>query len=228
MLSLMLFLSLGTNTYASSNLHSFDSRMNDPKWYQLSQPSVREITLAKVQSSSVSKCASTHTVLPSDIDLSDIVNYGKIAWDIIIKGQPVLDFTGLEANALPKGESTWQGLECWEAPQARAYQIIYKNGFGMEVVKFNYKVVYSFGGRVNGMGRYLAHVSVIPDVKVLWGFSLNANVTAETPLNSGSSVDPVGQIQLDVEYTLVPFIPLSKVQEKQSFVMRGDGFFQKL
>lgn len=230
MLSLLLLLSLGTTkTYASQNFN--DPRMNDPRWYQLQNAEIRETTK---KSHSVVSDVCTHKPAKhglhkaGDVDLSDIINYGKIAWDIIVKGKAVLDFTGLEANALPKGDSDWQDLECWQNPIARSFNITYKNGFGAEVVNFNYKVVYSYGGRVNGTGRYLAHVSVIPDVKVLWGFAMDAKVTAETPLNAGSTVNPLGQIQIDLEYTLKPFVPLWSVQEKQSFVIRGDGYFQKL
>lgn len=64
------------------------------------------------------------------------------------------------AHALPRGLRRWTDLERWSPPETKTYEVVYKNKFGMEVVKFRFRLQYTYGGRRSGRGRYLANVSV--------------------------------------------------------------------
>jgi hypothetical protein len=81
-------------------------------------------------------------------------------------------------------------MEQWSSPATRSYNVIYKNLLGITVLDLTYtviffffclkffilffffKVTYTYGGRLNGKGRYLDNISIIPThVSVAWGFT---------------------------------------------------------
>lgn len=163
----------------------------------------------------------------ANLVLDQIINLGKKIWDVIAANKPVVNFQTDSANALPQGATGWENLQGWQVPASRLYHYTYENAFGMDVVDFKFRVLYSFGGNVSGKGHYLANVTVVPaDLSVAWGYSFNAQATVPSVLNAGTSVDPVGAVQMLVSWKIDTII--KHEQTTESFDVRGDGKFTDL
>ena len=120
--------------------------------------------------------------IPPFIDIiGQFMTIGEKIWKIIASGKPVLNIAETKAiNVLPVGAGnaiTALDLGHWSLPQVKNYKIVVKNGFKMNVVDFEYKVFYSYGGSYDGTGSYLAGVSVGSTyVKAKWGFKVDVDV----------------------------------------------------
>lgn len=159
--------------------------------------------------------------------LDQIINLGKKIWDVIAANKPVANFQTDTANALPRGATGWEILQGWQVPASRLYHYTYENGFGMNVVDFKFRVLYSFGGNVNGKGHYLANVTVVPaDLSVAWGYTFNAQATVPSVLNAGTSADPVAAVQMLVSWKIDTII--KHEESTESFDVRGNGMFTDL
>lgn len=158
----------------------------------------------------------------ADLVLDKIINMGKKVWAIVEANRPIVNVAENSANALPAGTSSWLQLQGWQNPKATTYEISYKNGYGWKVVKFAYTVIYTAGGNVNGAGRYLSQVTVVPKlVDVSWGFKFNAQITIPNTVNVGSSASPIAGEQIDVRWRVSSV--LKDISHVQSYFVRGDG-----
>ncbi|OFZ15936.1 MAG: hypothetical protein A2Z20_10785 [Bdellovibrionales bacterium RBG_16_40_8] len=156
-----------------------------------------------------------------DISLDDIINIGKKAWQFIINNRPVVNAGTQIASAIPRGITCWSDLENWHAPRGEVYRAIYVNGFGFEVVRLEFRLVYSYGGQVNGVGHYLSNATIqYSKLDVFWGFSINASVEVPPVTNVGTKENPVAAMQFSVLWTVRG---LNHLQRTASFVVYGDG-----
>jgi hypothetical protein len=170
-------------------------------------------------------------VKPADnlhgIDWNLVVNIGKQIWTIVEKNAPKVTTEIQQANAVPAGLTNWYDLECWQTPQVKAYRATYKNLYGVKVVDFAYQVIYTYGGRVSGKGRYLSQVSIVPtDLSVAWGYTFDAKVKIENVTNAGTQDSPMGAIQLSLNWGVKTVLKYNEVRE--NYYVRGDGHFQRL
>lgn len=152
-----------------------------------------------------------------------IINIGKKVWEIISAGQPVVNLNMEQsANALPRGVRCWDELSNWQVPSVRSYSQTFKNFYGMEVISFEFDVIYTHSGQINGKGRYLTNVQVHPkNVQVSWGFNLDAAVDIPSLVNLGSVEQPVAGMQVDVKWEASS--PLRKFNQSVSIFVQGDG-----
>lgn len=152
-----------------------------------------------------------------------IINIGKKVWEIITAGQPVSNLNMEQsANALPRGVRCWDELSNWQAPSVKRYSQSFKNYFGVEVIRFDFDVVYTPGGQIEGKGRYLTNVQVHPrNVYVGWGFSLNAAVDIPSLVNLGTADQPIAGMQVDVTWEASS--PLANFKQGISVFVQGDG-----
>lgn len=163
----------------------------------------------------------------ADIILDQIINMGKKVWDIVQKGQAVMDIKVDVATALPAGVNCWNTLSQWSRPQAKAYRVTYKNGLGMDAIRFQFQVQWLPGGTVEGKGRYVGYASILPtDVYGIWGMKLHARNTIPAVFNVGSSDSPVGAVQMTMNWRVVA--PFQKFEQAISFYVDGAGKFEKL
>jgi hypothetical protein len=154
--------------------------------------------------------------------LDQIINMGKEVWTIVESNKPVVNVSTTTANALPEGVRGWQDLAGWDMPRSQAYQVSYENGFGMDVVDFKFRVIYTSGGNVNGVGRYLTNVTIVPDdVSVSWGYTFNASNSVVGLTNAGTSADPMAAMQLQLTWSVDTVIKHDG--SNASFYVRGDG-----
>jgi hypothetical protein len=158
----------------------------------------------------------------SKVDLDELIRIGQKIYEIIRAGKPVVATKGFRASVVPKGLEDWRALAGWKAPRGATYSVVYENLLGMEVVRYSFDVLFSFGGSVGGKGAYLANVTVkLRDIGVAWGFSFDSRVEVGEPLNVGSASHPIAGLQLDVHWTVSTL--LKTVQASQTVFVQGDG-----
>ncbi len=152
---------------------------------------------------------------------------GKEIWTIIKENQPVMNTTYNAVSVLPKEVTAWDQMAGWQAPKSTVYQVTYKNFYGVDVIRFSYRLTYTSGGTYNGKGQYLSNVSVSPvHVRVLWGFELNSDVKIKNIQNTASLDSPVPGVEVEVGYNISTIFV--KEENAQVFYVRGDGYSQKL
>jgi hypothetical protein len=164
----------------------------------------------------------------AELVLDKVINMGRKVWAIVEANKPVVSFEGNTANALPQGVTSWDALQGWAAPSSRLYTYTYKNGFRMNVVKFSFRVLYTHGGSVNGKGRYLANVNVVPaSLDVLWGYKFNASAAVPSVLNASRVAgEPIAAAEILVSWKVETVLKHSR--RSVSLYARGDGVFKDL
>jgi hypothetical protein len=211
---------------------SASTDQNANKYYSIKSVEVKELTEHRFKPLARPLCEPT--IRPQGMDsifdgitLDQIINLGQKIWTIVEKNKPVVNLKIQKADALPNGVKEWTDLECWQVPESRVYRVSYKNGFGMTVVNIAFRVNYTYGGRVNGQGRYLSQVTVLPaQLDVAWGFKVNGEVRVANVTNAGTKAFPVGAIQMDVNWVIST--PLKYSESTETFYVRGDGLFKQL
>lgn len=162
-----------------------------------------------------------------DVVVDKVINIGKKIWEIVQAGKPVLNIRTDVATALPQGSRCWLDLQTWKMPESKLYSVSFKNGFGMEVVKMNYRVLWLPGGSVDGVGQFIGYAAVIPsDVSVAWGFSLNAQASVPTVFNMGTRAEPVAGMQMSMIYRVES--PIQTTEQSQAYFVNGKGDFKQL
>lgn len=161
--------------------------------------------------------------------IDQIVNLVDKIFGIIAKNQPVVNINVNYANAVPYGVSHWTQLQGWKTPAVRRYAFYAKNLYGMKVVDVEYQVHYTYGGNLNGKGKFLTGVTVEPiKVNTSWGYTVD--MTAEVPdstiANVGTAENPIAAMQVQLRYSIHTII--KDVQERQIYYVRGDGQFKSL
>ena len=153
---------------------------------------------------------------------SDIVTVGEKIWQIVEAGKPVVSVQVPVAFALPRGLTCWTDLDHWQVPRTQTYEVRYKNYFGVEVVHFRFRLQYTYGGGNDGVGRYLANVTVMPaELNVAWGYDFNAVVEVEQAVNMGSKKDPLAGLELNLKWTVKTV--LKESDNSFHFFVQGDG-----
>lgn len=160
----------------------------------------------------------------SDIgkDITEIINIGKKIWKIIEANRPVVNVKTDSATILPVGIQSALQLEGWSMPQSKRYGVAYKNLFGMEVVKFDFRFIYTYGGSLDGKGKYLANVTMVPaDLQVSWGFKFNADAKVVNMVNVGTKEDPVVGAELLLDWSVDTVFKHQR--QTVDFFVQGDG-----
>lgn len=193
---------------------------------------VSEVQLQQVEDSltfeslSMNDCAGTSDTFDplffDGVTWDQIVSVGKKVWEIVKAGKPVSHAQTPVVHALPAGLQCWTDLEHWQAPRTQTYEVVYKNGFGMEVVKFRFRLHYTYGGGKAEKGQYLANVSVLPaELNVMWGYTFNASVEVGNTVNLGSRENPVAGIEMNLKWNVNTVLKDS--QNSFHFFVQGDG-----
>lgn len=159
--------------------------------------------------------------------LDKIILLGKKVWNIVEAGKPVANFTSARADLLPQGITTWQQLGGWQVPVSRRYERKIQNKFGASVVHFRYRIIYTWGGNLNGKGLYLMGITVYPEiVDVAWGWKFDAKASIPTVANAGSSAFPTAAAEVLISSQIRT--PLTHLDNTESYYVRGDGYFVDL
>ena len=220
---LSLALALGLSFAASAQ----QLNPQDP-YYQISKISVREIGASKDISTTHSR---PNKLMMDKIqgvsDLEQIINIGQRLWQIIDDGCPVMNISSQVATALPSSVRSMTELVGWKAPLSRTYEVSMENAYGMTVVSFAYRLVAVSGGSLDGVGKYVGYAAIQPeDVYVAWGFVFNATANAVSTYNSGTKENPIGALNLVIDYTITS--PLTDIRQSQSYYITGAGEISQL
>ncbi|MCC7442971.1 MAG: hypothetical protein IT285_15165, partial [Bdellovibrionales bacterium] len=163
----------------------------------------------------------------ADLILDKIINMGRKVWAIVEENRPVVNVSWAPADAVPAGLQGWDTLTGWQAPRAVAYRVVYENLFGIDVIDFTYRILYTPGGSYEGKGRYLTRiVALAQNLEVAWGYTFNASGTVPSVTNAGSSTAPLAAAELLVQWSIDTAVKHS--QGSYSYYVRGDGTFQEL
>jgi hypothetical protein len=171
---------------------------------------------------SVIKDASSAIIL---LDL--IINFGKKIWTVIEANHAVVNLTMDRANALPEGMGAWEQMQDWKTPNSRLFRVTYSNFFGMKVVDFTYRLIFTSGGTVRGKGQYLTQIGVVPaELVVRSGYNFNVRVSVPGVTNAGTAQAPLAAAEIQVSWTLESTD--KHVEGSQSYYVRGDGYFEDM
>lgn len=161
-----------------------------------------------------------------DVDIGEIINIGQKVWNIIEENKPVVNVSNQYATALPQGATNWAQLEGWLPPAGDVYELSFKNGYGINVVRIRYQVLRTYGGSAHGKGKYLTAVTVQPlDVDVLIGYTVTvaASVPDSSIVNAGTDADPLAAMTVNLNWRVQT--PFKDSQGTDSYYVRGDGYF---
>ena len=200
---------------------------HDPKYYEISDIQVTELTTAQVEDFQIADNPIADQIDQVDIILDKIINIGKKVWAIAELGRPVYDYTTEAATALPYGVKSWKSLQSWQPLKSSTWSVSYKNGYGAEVVKFEYKVVYLAGGNLNGKGKYIGYAIVMPvKLNVAWGFTFNAMASVPVVYNIGTNEDPVAAMSLDIKWSVDTV--LKHIEQTEVFNLTATGELKRM
>jgi hypothetical protein len=161
---------------------------------------------------------------------SDLVALGEGIYNLVNKGKPSNKSSYAPITVIPRVGGKYVDImetENWSVPKKVTYQIIYKNLYGMEVVKFRYSVIYSFGGTYNGKGAYITAAQIIPDsIMTSWGFDFSAHMKLGGIQNHGSKENPVAGAIMIMEYRVETVLQASL--ESDSYHITGRGGFKPI
>ena len=170
---------------------------------------------------------SVSTTSVASILLDNIINLGKKIWTLVEANHAVVSIATDRANALPQGISTWEHMQEWKTPSSRLFRVTYKNFFGMNVVDFTFRLIYTYGGSVNGKGLYLTQIGVIPaDLLVRSGYTFNVHAFVPNITNAGTSESPMAAAEILVNWSLDNYA--KHIEGSQSYYVRGDGYFEDM
>lgn len=213
-------------------------------YYQFKKPVIREVASGIADSSvfvgNFNECGSaaapnakTFELSPSEgldeanVIVDKIINLGKKVWSVVELGRPVANVKVDTANALPKGVKCWLHLTNWMPTFSKSYEVVYENLWGVEVVKFGFRVLYTAGGSFQGTGRYITNATILPSVvTVSWGYTFNANGEVPTVFNAGSAQAPLAGMQMNMKWKVETVL---KTDERiESFYIDGNGTLKHL
>ncbi len=145
----------------------------------------------------------TGTINQVDLIVDKVINIGQKIWNVVDKGRPVANYSSSKATALPGNATRWDQLESWQTPKSKVMRVVYKNMYGIEVVRFTYRIILLYGGTVNGVGKYIGYASVEPlEMTVAYMYTFNAKASVEAVYNMGTGQNPLAGMILNVNWTI--------------------------
>ncbi|QDK37032.1 hypothetical protein [Bdellovibrio sp. NC01] len=159
--------------------------------------------------------------------VDQIINIGKKIWAIVEAGKPVVNIKLDTANALPKGVRCWTDMQGWAMPQSKVYRVQYENAYGMTVVDFSYRLMFTANGNVDGVGKYITNATFQPaNLSVGWGFRFDATAAIPAVFNQGTKQDPVAGMQMNMAWRVDS--PLAHEESTESYFVTGDNKLVKM
>ncbi len=159
---------------------------------------------------------------PKRFNLQGLITLGKEIWQIVKDGAPVVNFKSESASVIPQGALCPFYMSSWSLPLVKTFELNYKNKFGMEMIYFTYKVIYSYGGSYQGKGAYLANVSIHPkDIRLKWGQSFDASVKIASALNIGTQENPIAGLEISLDWVIQN--PIMNTQSNRTYFVDGLG-----
>ena len=160
----------------------------------------------------------------------DLVALGEDVYNLVIKGKPSVETNYAPISVVPKvnGQPIDPlDMDTFDMPESRSYEVSYKNGFSMTVVKFKYQVIYTPGGSYDGKGKYLTAVQIIPqEAWSLFGYDFKATMKLGGVANHGTRENPIAGATLLIQHDISTVVKATT--ETNAFQVRGDGKLKKI
>jgi hypothetical protein len=113
-------------------------------------------------------------------------------------------------------------LEGFSLPEERSFSALVKNGNDDVVVRFDYQLVYSYGGSYDGKGKYLTSVMIVPKaVKTTFGWDFNATMKLDAIMNHGSKENPIAGALVTMKYQMNSWT--SSFERNDTIHITGNG-----
>ena len=137
----------------------------------------------------------------------DIVALGESIYTLVQHGKPsnTTDFAPI--SVVPRDPLTKEiadpfDLEECSFPVEKKFVTTMKSG-NMEVVRFEYMVIYNYNCSYNGTGKFIQNAAIIPvTVKTGYGWDFNATMKLSGIMNHGTKASPVVGAMLTVKYSM--------------------------
>ncbi|MGZ3705416.1 MAG: hypothetical protein ACXWP1_05545, partial [Bdellovibrionota bacterium] len=207
----------------SGTAHAGNADSAVPDYYRLQPAKVVEVppTASELYSDAVLPNPSSLPDLQT-FDWGTITAIGEKVIEIVKAGKPVVNVTRDVVSVVPGGITDWSQMNGWQAPITKVYSVTAKNNLGMTVVDLRLKVSANCGGGLNGKGKFIANLVVVPtSIYVLWGFSADVFSEHQDPVNVGTSSNPVAGMGFDIRYKYGS--PLVQQEGTADYFVSGDG-----
>lgn len=226
------------NVFAATQPKSRSQLSHDANYLSIASVEVQDLTsqypessaltdrlesLSRNNRSALFETAKSGTQLDKvELIVDQIINIGTKVWNVIEAGRPVQSYTRAQATALPGNSRSWEQLENWQRPTSRVLGVSYKNLYGIEVVKFVYRVVLLYGGSVDGTGKYIGYAAVEPvEINTAWMYTFNASASVQSVYNMGTRSNPLAGMILNVNWTVETV--LKKSTNGVTLTLDGNG-----
>lgn len=196
-----------------------------------------EITVMSHPISNLSEIFSNKAVPATTASVSGVIMatqkliaLGKEVYKIVEAGKPNVEMVSEPIHILPKADKdgnavTAIDLEGWKQPYARKYRVNTKNYLGMQPASFEFIMIFSYGGSLEGNGQYITGAQIKPTgVNVKWGYSLDASFKVQSIMNAGSKQNPVAAAVLEIDYKISTI--LQEYSASKLFYINGTGAVQ--
>jgi hypothetical protein len=136
----------------------------------------------------------------TQVTADDVIAIGKQAWTFMQENKPVVNTNTDFAGAVPSGINDWRSLAGWKNTLRGPITFSWINGFNSETVHIDFKWANTYNGNYNGVGKYVTQAGPsLGKVDVSWGYTVDIDVNAFSPLNIGTTKDPVAQIDVGIQ-----------------------------
>lgn len=157
----------------------------------------------------------------------DVVSLGEAIYELVTKGKPKNQTEYAPISVVPREPGTTDyvdpfELEGFSMPVEKVYVTSIKGMTGKEMVRFEYAVMYAYGGSWNGAGKYLTGVIITPKhVKTLFGYDFSAWMKLSGLMNHGTKADPVAGAMLTIKYQINNMV--SALEKNDTIHITGRG-----
>lgn len=138
----------------------------------------------------------------------DMVALGEVAYTLVQKGKPKNTTEYAAISVVPRDPETKEfvspfDLEGFSLPLERSFRTSIKNANGKEVVRFDYQIIYSYGGSYNGSGNYLTGVMIVPkNIETSWGWEFDASMKLHSMMNHGTVDNHIAGAMVTIKYNV--------------------------
>lgn len=155
-----------------------------------------------------------------------LVALGESLYTLVQKGRPNIHIASMSpVSVLPRHPGTRNYVEIMDLEDAtdpirKKYVLTAKNGYGMEVVKVSFLLVFQVA-RYNGKGRYVINAAVFPSVSLGYGFDFSADMKLVGISNKGKKDNPLVNVILQLHYKFGSFLKFKEANH--AINISGDG-----
>lgn len=157
----------------------------------------------------------------------DMVALGESVYALLDKNRPKITTAYEPISVVPRDPMTKEivdvfELEGFSMPVEKNFRARVKNMVGKEVAVFDYKLIYSYGGSLNGVGQYLTGILIIPvNISAQRGWTIDSSMKLTGLMNHGTRDNPVVGAIITVKYAISS--RGNAFERNDSFHITGNG-----